>query len=214
MANAEHVSKLRERVPAWNKWRAANPDITPDLINACLPRAVLTGADLTNAHLTRANLTNAYLTRAVLTNAHLTNANLINACLPRAVLTGADLTGADLTGADLTGADLTRAVLTNAHLANADLTGGYTRNGATWTRPPISIEGFCFHLIEWSIGEVKLGCRVWTLDALRAHFDASIDVLTPEGQRGAVLAMARAVLTQQAALGGVERIESGARGTR
>ena len=172
MANAEHVLKLREGVAAWNRWRAANPYITP----------YLTNADLTGANLTRANLT-------------------------RADLTGAYLTDANLTGAYLNGANLTNANLNGANLTNAYLNGGYTRNGATWTRPPISIEGFCFHLIEWSIGEVKLGCRVWTLDGLRAHFVANIDVLTPQGERRSVLKMAGVILAQQAALGGVEPTE-------
>jgi hypothetical protein len=81
-------------------------------------------------------------------------------------------------------------------------------NGATWTRPPISIEGFYFPLVEWSLGEVKLGCRVWILDALRAHFSADDDVLTPQSERGSVLAMAEAIIAQQEVLGGVKPIEA------
>lgn len=143
-----------------------------------------------------------------LTGANLAYAYLANAYLANANLGGANLGGAILGGAILGGANLTGAYLARANLADADLAGGYVMNAATWTRPPISIEGFCFHLIEWSLGEVKLGCRVWTIDGLRAHFAADIDVLTPMGQRRSVLAMAESILAQQAALDGVEPIEA------
>lgn len=33
MANEEHLKILMGGVKAWNKWRAKNPDIEPDLSN-------------------------------------------------------------------------------------------------------------------------------------------------------------------------------------
>jgi hypothetical protein len=31
MANKEHLAILRQGVAAWNAWRAANPNVRPDL---------------------------------------------------------------------------------------------------------------------------------------------------------------------------------------
>ena len=105
----------------------------PDLNNARIPNAGLsganlTGADLSFAKLTRAtlsgaNLSDAKLTRATLSGADLSFAKLTRAKLTRAILTGAILTGAILTrGADLSDANLTGAILTRATLTGADLT--------------------------------------------------------------------------------------------
>jgi hypothetical protein len=96
MANEEHLQKLKAGVLSWNRWRAKNPSLRPDL----------SGADLTGADLARANLTRTSLAGAILRGANFKEADL----------KGADLKGADLTGVDLTGAnfrieDLTPAVL-------------------------------------------------------------------------------------------------------
>ena len=69
MANQSHVQILGQGVSVWNQWRAAHPEIRPDLSGA-----FLTGIDLTKADLTKADLRGADLT-------------------------GADMTGADTTGA-------------------------------------------------------------------------------------------------------------------
>ena len=34
--NPEHLAILRQRVGAWNRWRAENPDIRPNLLGADL----------------------------------------------------------------------------------------------------------------------------------------------------------------------------------
>ncbi len=36
MANQEHTDIIKQGVRAWNKWRAENPTIDPDLSNADL----------------------------------------------------------------------------------------------------------------------------------------------------------------------------------
>lgn len=88
-----------------------------------LTEAYLDGAKLSGASLAHTKLTGAYLNGADLTGANLTNAYLTNAYLTDANLTGANLTGAYLTGADLTGANLTNANLTGAHLKGEELNG-------------------------------------------------------------------------------------------
>ena len=73
MANPEHLKILKQGVDAWNKWRAENPGIIPDLEGADLQRGGPRRADLPGAYLEGTNLR------------------------------GADLSGANLGGADLAG---------------------------------------------------------------------------------------------------------------
>ncbi len=98
MAVDEHLRILKQGVAAWNKWRASNPKIRPDLEVANLTGTDLRGADLKDADLGAADLKGADLR-------------------------GADLTRADLRAADLRGADLGFANLTDADLGIANLTG-------------------------------------------------------------------------------------------
>lgn len=58
MANPEHLEILMQGVEVWNEWRKANPEITPDLSEACLFGVNLYGgSDITN--LTKVNLSGA-----------------------------------------------------------------------------------------------------------------------------------------------------------
>ena len=59
MANSEHLSRLHEGTASWNRWRAANHALEPDLTAAQLPRINLSAADLRNAHLAGASLVGA-----------------------------------------------------------------------------------------------------------------------------------------------------------
>jgi uncharacterized protein YjbI with pentapeptide repeats len=93
MANQSHVQLLLQGVSVWNQWRAAHPEIRPDLSGA-----YLTGADLTQADLIEANLRGADLTQASLHAADLTEADFEEADLTRATLIKADLTGAEQRG--------------------------------------------------------------------------------------------------------------------
>src|SRR5215510_7123821 len=98
MANDEHVALLKQGMAAWNAWRAANPDIRPDLSGANLTGARLPEVDLSRAHLDwsnrsgavlyKANLSGAGLDWATLIKAELDGANLAEAYLAKAVLTG------------------------------------------------------------------------------------------------------------------------------
>ena len=120
MANGEHVEILRKGVGAWNAWRAAHPDITPDLSGADLSEADLSGTILTEADLRRANLSEAILSEADLSGANLRGANLSEARLFDADLSFALVCDADLTRAFLDKANLIETNLSRASLIDAD----------------------------------------------------------------------------------------------
>lgn len=58
---AKQIALLRYSVPAWNRWRAENPGIRPDLEGADLHGAYLQSANLTDANLRGADLTGAQM---------------------------------------------------------------------------------------------------------------------------------------------------------
>jgi hypothetical protein len=130
MANGEHVALLKQGVDAWNKWRAENPNVVPDLSGANLngganlSKANLNGAYLSQAHLYGTNLIDANLIAANLIDAKFIDANLSGADLRGARLNGANLLKANLSGANLIEANLSRALLPRANLSGANLTGG------------------------------------------------------------------------------------------
>jgi hypothetical protein len=136
VANPKHLAKLLEGVEAWNRWRADDRRVRPDLEGADLRGANLleaqlhsvdlslaileeadltkvdaTRADFSDVILTKANLSLAALTDADLSNADLRGANLSDVLLGWANLRGADLSEANLRGADLTGTNLSEALL-------------------------------------------------------------------------------------------------------
>jgi pentapeptide repeat protein len=131
MANDEHVAILEKGVDAWNAWRAKNPDIRPDLVQADLRDAYLRGANLSGADLHEADLFRAYLHGANLSGANLTDADLSVAVLSRAVLIGAErsrqtnLSGTRLVYADLRGATLNGVNFVEANLRGANLSGAH-----------------------------------------------------------------------------------------
>ena len=111
MADKEHFELLMRDVDAWNKWRADNPKVKPDLSYAVMRGADLTLANLAHAHLSEADLVLANLRGADLRHADLSGANLVGARLM-----GVDLTHANICGADLsTAEDLTEEQLSHTH---------------------------------------------------------------------------------------------------
>ena len=108
MANPGHLTKLKEGVEAWNKWRKDKPKIR---------------RDLTEANLTEVNLTEVNLRKVDLGYASLTGAVLEKADLKEASLFGVNLKEANLFGADLRGANLRKADLAEANLEAANFTG-------------------------------------------------------------------------------------------
>jgi uncharacterized protein YjbI with pentapeptide repeats len=93
MAREEHMARIHQGVAAWNRWRADNPDIMPDLVGAGLRGLDLTGANLDDARLKGADLRGTILNRATLVRADLAGANLF-----KAIVDGANLDGANLSG--------------------------------------------------------------------------------------------------------------------
>ncbi|WP_370337422.1 pentapeptide repeat-containing protein [Parvularcula marina] len=140
--NPSHLSILEGGIEAWNKWRADNPNVMPDLRGVdftdrsfaasalwdkrrqkvSLSRANLSGTSLDSAELTGIDLQLADLTGANLENAHLERADLRRAKLQGAELSGADLREADFLAADLTSASLVGARLEGANLRRANMT--------------------------------------------------------------------------------------------
>ena len=149
MANPDHLNMLRQGADAWNTWR--KPEITPDLSDADLRGAYLSGADLSEADLSGADLRNTDLAKANLSRANLRNANLGYAILrdanvSRAHLDQAALGQATLSGVNLTGAHLSEAILRGASLSGADLSEATLRDA--------NLRGA--HLIEANLSGAKL----------------------------------------------------------
>jgi uncharacterized protein YjbI with pentapeptide repeats len=128
MAQAEHLTTLRQGVEPWNIWRERNAGVRPDLSGALLLAADLRGTDLSGAvllaaDLRGADLRGADLSRAILSEADLSSTDLSEADLSRAYLNGARLVGANLRGAVLRSANLREADLSRAALREANLRG-------------------------------------------------------------------------------------------
>ena len=123
MANPEHLAILKQGVEGWNKWREEHSDLRPNLREAELEGADLSGALLQEADLYDANLVQASLSATELYHAYLHGANLSGAHLLGAKLHGANLHFTDFSGAKLRGAELTYASLISATLLDADVSG-------------------------------------------------------------------------------------------
>jgi uncharacterized protein YjbI with pentapeptide repeats len=108
MANADHVKTLRQGGAAWNEWRLANGDVTPDLKEVKLEGEDLAAADLRGADLR---------------GAQLRGARLADADLRYAALQGACMAGCDLSRVHLGGCDMERSDLSHAYLEEARLHG-------------------------------------------------------------------------------------------
>jgi len=182
MAYDKHLDILRQGAAAWNRWRAENPEIEPDLREALLGGVNLRGVDLSGVDLTEADLCGANLSEATLIGAE-----LHGACLFRTVLCKANLTKASLGDTDLSEARLHRAILREAYLANANLfMATLTRatlceaylNGAdlTWANlsgANLSEANLCAaRLIGTDLSDAILtGCHVFGISAWRVTLD-------------------------------------------
>ena len=132
MSDPRHIEKLSEGVKACNEWRAAHPDIIPDLSGSNIRIKALAGADLSGTDLSGALLPGADLSRANLDGADLSGADLMEADLQSASLAGANLEGANLMGSHLGGANLEGANLTDAVLFRTDLQGTECAYHSAW----------------------------------------------------------------------------------
>src|SRR5262249_44395474 len=113
-ANREHLAILKTGVTAWNDWRAAEPDVVPNLTGAYLRRTKLAGADFSRANLFSCNLRKCNLEGADFNKTH---------------LDGADLSGANLRGANLRGVYLRGTNLNRVEVAGTSFS--YARMGLT-----------------------------------------------------------------------------------
>lgn len=149
MADQQLIDLLNQGIPAWNEWKAKQPekqrfdlsgtdfayisaqlseiDLTYCDLQECnlsgltIVRGFFSFANLRGANLSRANLTSAQLTCADLSTAILAGANLTSANLGVANLTSAILSGANLSGADLANVCLNQAILIGADLGRAEI---------------------------------------------------------------------------------------------
>jgi uncharacterized protein YjbI with pentapeptide repeats len=111
MANEVQLALIKQGVSHWNRWRAQNSFISPDLSGADLDDTNLEDADLEGANISGASFQRSVLIRAALSNANLSGANL----------DGSNLKDANLGSADLSGARFRRAILTGAILKSANV---------------------------------------------------------------------------------------------
>lgn len=150
MANPEHVKILEKGIEVWNKWRAKNPDVRPDLSKfdlrgynlrrANLNEAYLSYADISYTSLSDSNLNKANLNgiKAIETDfiyAFSNGANFNNSNLSLAVFCGAELIRADFSYCNLNRTDFARANLYRANFNKSDfnktiLRGSYIGNSS------------------------------------------------------------------------------------
>jgi uncharacterized protein YjbI with pentapeptide repeats len=136
MANKKHLKILKHGVKVWNKWRAENPTIQPELCGADLRGEDFSITEINQRHgtgkfmraMVQSRLRSIDPTRfgidfhgADLSGARLNESNLNHAYLSKAILKRAKLTQADLRSADFFEADLTEATLVETDLRKATL---------------------------------------------------------------------------------------------
>lgn len=105
MGNPDHIAVAQSGVVAWDRWRAANLRVQPDLTRADLADRDLRGIDFRGVGLFKANLSGADLRGAI---------------LRQSILIKTDLRGADLTGAHVYGAAVWDVKINN-HTMQRDL---------------------------------------------------------------------------------------------
>jgi len=123
MTNRDYLALIKQGVPAWNAWRAENPELEPNLTGAFLRRTNLAGVNFSRANLYSTNLRKCNLTDADLSQAHMGGADLSGANLHHANLRGAHLNGVNLNRVDLSRATLSYARMGQTVLGDVDLSG-------------------------------------------------------------------------------------------
>jgi hypothetical protein len=128
MANSEHLEVLKQGVSAWNRWRAENPSIRPDLSLVNFQNASLAGANLALAKLNKSYLREVDLSNSNLSGAHLSFANLTRTNLTKATLSGASVNEVDLGEANLSLTNLRSAQLLKAKFNHTEVYGADFEN--------------------------------------------------------------------------------------
>jgi hypothetical protein len=96
MPNDEHLKVLEQGVSVWNRWRADNISLSPDLSKVTLNRLSLNQIDFSGVNLTGASIIETKLSYANFKDADLTESTLIET-----TLVGADLRGVNFSYAQL-----------------------------------------------------------------------------------------------------------------
>lgn len=123
MVNPIHLAKLDQGVEAWNRWRAENPRVKPNLAGACLYDNDLKGRNYSSINFSNTNLNRADLRFAILSESLLENATLKGSRLRGAYFWKAQLADVDFSQADLFEARLIDTNLQRANFQDANLTG-------------------------------------------------------------------------------------------
>jgi hypothetical protein len=136
MARDEHLAFLMQGAGAWNKWRAENPNLQPDLsgsdlrrvdlIDAVLRRVNFAGADLrgqnfVDCNLQGVNLNSANLARADLSCACVTDSDLSDARCRKVCFESANLGWSTFSNTDFDGAEFAYTSFCNVDLSTARL---------------------------------------------------------------------------------------------
>lgn len=119
MVDTDFLALIERGAEAWNRWRAENPDVKPDLQSAYLFNQELSGY----------NLREVSLERACLIGANLRSANLSKSCLKSAYASGADLSEANLAEADLSLSNFSEANFSGADLSGVEASGANLSQG-------------------------------------------------------------------------------------
>ena len=116
---------LRRKSPRhWNRWRADNPRVVPDLRGLVI-RSWLRGFDLRRVKLDGATLVTADLGGVHLEQASLRDAELMHSNLSHIKADEADFSDANLRTATLEGAKLAQAVCIDTYFGRANLSGAH-----------------------------------------------------------------------------------------
>ncbi len=107
--NPEHLKMLRHGAESWNRWRAKNPDIQPDLRGLDAHVALLIQVNFSNTNLLRARITNSELPYADFSGAFLKEVTFRETALAKSSFKSAVLTWTDFSHANLRGADFSNA---------------------------------------------------------------------------------------------------------
>jgi uncharacterized protein YjbI with pentapeptide repeats len=180
MANAEHLSILKQSAEAWNNWKLDNVNIKPDftgadLSGADLSEADLSNADLSGADLSKTDLSQANLSQADLSKTDLSQANLSQAGLVYATLKSANLSQADLSQALLLFANLPYATLKSANLYRAKLgmASFYEANLSQANLSEANL-GFTNLLMADLRGANLSGAQLWSASLVRTNCEGAV----------------------------------------
>jgi hypothetical protein len=121
MANEEHLKILKQGVEVWNRWRADNPEVKPEISRTNLSAGNLQEINLSDADLGHTVLYGCKLIGANLSRARLGFANFMQADLSHANLYNAFLWYTSFIDSNLRGTIFEQAIFIETVISNTDL---------------------------------------------------------------------------------------------